>query len=352
MRVDQLVAGFATGDAISNYALELQDILLQNGFESSIFSPPQYVDMDGMAYCRDYKEYKSNSSSDVIIFHFSVGSELTNFFTSLTARKILVYHNITPARYFKVLNREKYIALNKGRDELGSLREKVSLALGVSEYNRKELEGLGFNKTGVLNLILNEKILKGDLNKELFKKYSDNFTNIISVGRLTPNKKIEDVIKVFYYYKKCINHNSRLFLIGSLVGENRYVECLRGLTAVFDLPDVIFTRHVTRQDLRTYYNLADIFITMSEHEGFCIPLLEGMYFRIPIIAYSSCAIPEILGKSGILLDEKDYPVIAELISLIFKNNKLKKRIIDNQSERLRFFDKKRISREFLDYIRQ
>lgn len=350
--IHQLLPGFATGDAISNYALELRGILRSQGYESEVFTSIKNVSLDGREYCKDYGNLKFDNSKDIVIFHFSIASEVTDFFKSLPVKKILIYHNITPAKYFENINREKYEFLLRGRDELKQLINYVDLAIGVSEYNRKELDDLGFKYTGVLNLILNERMLKAALNNDILKKYDDNYVNFISVGRLVPNKKPEDVIKVFYYYKKTINFNSRLFLIGSIEGMSNYVEYLRGLTALLSLTDVIFAGHVNDADLKTYYKISDLFITMSEHEGFCIPLLEAMFFELPIIAYDSSAVSEILSSSGVLVKTKDYTHIAELMSCILGNSELKNKIISGQKNRLGYFNLTNTANTLFEYLDQ
>ena len=350
MEINQLLSGFITGDAISNYSLELQDILKKKGYQSNIYSLNQNISVDGRAHCKDYRDYTVSNKEDITIFHFSIGSGLTEYFRNLPTRKILIYHNMTPPEYFESINKERAQVLKNGKNELRSLIDCVDLALGVSEYNRKELEESGFKRTGVLNLILNERFLSGSINESLIKKYSDNYTNFISVGRLTPNKRLEDVIKLFYYYKKTINSNSRLFLIGSIVGASSYVEYLRGLTAVLRLSDVVFAGHVNEVDLRSYYKLSDLFISMSEHEGFCVPLLEGMYYKIPVMAYNSSAIPEILGDSGILIKEKKYPELAELADMVLTDNDLRSKIIEEQNNRLSYFNKEKTAKKLIEYI--
>lgn len=342
--VHQWLAGFATGDAISNYALSLQKIARGWGYESEIFCPVRHISPHVQTFCKDWERYPEYANSDnVVIYHFSVGSPLSNSFRTIPDKKILIYHNITPDRYFRAVNPEKALALYQGRQELQALREVPQLALAVSEYNKQELEEMGYKNTGVIPLILDSNELEISPKKELMDLYRDDWINILFVGRITPNKKIDDVIKVFYYYKNTINPRSRLFIVGSFVGMHKYMECLRALTLEMDLPHVIFPGHVTAQELVTYYKLSSLFLCMSEHEGFCMPLLESMYFGIPVIAYAAAAIPETLGGSGVLVYEKDFPHIAELIDVVLCQKDF---IIEGQKKRLKDFSREKIADEF------
>jgi len=352
IRVDQILPGFSTGDAISNYTLELQRIIRNWGYESEIYCIYQHASRDGKALINDYNEHRlANKNGDITIFHFSIGSELTEYFKTVKGKKVLVYHNITPPEYFRAISDEKALVLYEGRKELQELVGVSDLALAVSEYNCGELLEAGFTNTGVLPLIVNFKYLSTKPSRKILRRFSGYYQNFIFVGRIAPNKKLEDVIKVFYYYKKLINPKSRLFLVGSASGIDRYLAYLRGLIIEFDLPDVHITGHVHTDELMSYYNLADIFICMSEHEGFCIPLLESMYFKIPIIAYESTAIPETLNGCGILVKEKNFPAIAEMADLVLNDKNLRNKIVVRQNERLKNFRSSKVEillKKYLD----
>lgn len=346
-----MLPGFSTGDAISNYVLELQKIIQSWGYESEIFCIYQHASRDGKAWINDYHEHRLvNKSEDIVIFHFSIGSELTEYFKQVKGKKVLIYHNITPPEYFRLISDEKVMVLYEGRKELKELVGVPDLALAVSEYNRQELVKVGFKNTGILPLIFNPGYLSGQPSRKIIKRFSDYYKNFLFVGRVTPNKKLEDIIKVFYYYKKLIEPRARLFLVGSASGIDRYLAYLRGLIIELNLPDVHLTGHVNTAELLAYYNLGDIFICMSEHEGFCLPLLESMYFKIPIIAFGAAAIPETLGGAGILVKEKNFSAIAEMADLVLKNRDFRSQIIKRQSERLKDFHNSKVESLLKNYL--
>lgn len=353
MEIHQWLPGFTSGDAISNYAVALQKIIRNWGYDSEIFVPGRHVSPKVRSLCRDWDSYADYSNAEnIVIYHFSIGSKLSHVFKTIPDKKLLIYHNITPDRYFRSINAEKALVLYQGREELKELRDVPQLALADSEYNRLELEEWGYSNTGVLSPLLNFTGLASRPQRAMMRRYRDNWTNILFVGRITPNKKIEDVIKVFYYYRNTVSSKSRLFIAGSFVGMERYCAYLRALALELDLGSVIFTGHVKLSELVAYYRLADIFLCMSEHEGFCIPLVESMYFGVPIIAYNAAAVPYTLDGSGVLVKEKDYPRIAELINVILSQDALRQEIVQGQKKRLEDFSTAKIEEDFKRYIEE
>lgn len=349
--VHQWLPGFTSGDAISNDALVLQEVIRGWGYQSEIFCPQRHVSPKVRNLCKDWDTYfEYGNPSNIIIYHFSIGSPLSEKYKLLPDKKVLIYHNITPDIYFRAINAEKALVLHQGRQELQTLKDVGQLALADSEYNRLELEKWGYKNTGVLYPFVDFDGLAGRPDKKTLNQYNDNWTNLLFVGRVTPNKKIEDVIKVFYYYKNTVNPKSRLFIVGSFVGMEKYCSYLRAMALELNLPNVIFAGHVTTAELVAYYKLSDAFICMSEHEGFCIPLVESMYFGIPIIAYSAAAVPYTLDGSGILVTEKDFPSIAELINTVLYDNNLRQKIVEGQNKRLKDFSKGKIASRLQDIM--
>jgi glycosyltransferase involved in cell wall biosynthesis len=340
------------GDAIGNEMIEIRNILRNWGHDSDIYAQyihPKVLDV------KNYFEYKKICSPEnILIIHFSIGygSDLLDFVRSLPDKKILIYHNITPSEFFQDINSEYEYHTKLGRNELHVFKDIVDLALGDSEFNRMELVQLGFQKTGVLPIIIDfDKYYVAD-DKAPISKLKDNYINILFVGRVSPNKKFEDIIKCFYYYKNYINANSRLFLVGSYDGMDKYYSKLKDLINKLNLKDVYFSGHISFEELISYFKLADVFVTMSEHEGFCVPLLESMFFEVPIVAYNSTAIPDTLGDSGILVQEKNYEEIAEMINLVIEDKELKNKIVKRQTERLKDFRKDKIENILKIYLDQ
>lgn len=349
LQIHQLLTSISYGDAISNDVFEIKKILDSWGYESMIFS--RHIHPKLAHITQFYTEYqKFSSPENILIFHLSIGSEISEFVKTLPDKKIIIYHNITPHRYFEGINDTLVQFLKDGRKELAEFVGIVDLALGDSEFNRKELEELGFKKTGVLPIIIDFEIYKQEPDKKVLKKFKDNYINFIFVGRLSPNKKQEDVIKTFYYYNTFINSRSRLFLVGSFTGTEKYHAQLINLVKQLNLKNVYITGQVEFIELLAYYKLADVFLSMSEHEGFCVPLVESMYFGIPIIAYNSTAIPYTLNGTGILVNEKNYEVVAEIVHVLLNNNELKERIIEKERIRFKELDRSKLKDLLKEYI--
>ena len=351
LQINQILPDITCGDAISNHALEIKNILKSCGYESEIFAQRVHPKLGHVIKnCNDYK--KLSSSENIIIFHFSIGSEVSRFVKNLPDKKILIYHNITPYNYFVGINDTLAQLLKNGRKELTEFSNMTCLALGDSEYNQRDLAELGFENTGVLPIIVDFDKYGQEPDNKILDKFTDDYTNFIFVGRLSPNKKEEDIVKVFYYYNKCINQKSRLFLVGSYVGTERYYVQLKELIKRLNLENVYITGKVNFKELLAYYNLADVFISMSEHEGFCVPLLESMYFDIPIIAYNSSAVPDTLNGAGILVNEKLYKEIAEIANIMVEDKSMRNRIIDKQKNRLDDFKKTKVEEMLKHFLTQ
>ena len=254
----------------------------------------------------------------------------------LSDRKILIYHNITPPHFFQGINTEVERRCAWGYEELRKMASHFDLALGVSEFNRQELSRAGFRNTGVLPIFLDFKNYYQVQEEKLKKNLQDGKVNILHVGRLVPQKKIEDVIKTFYLFQKRLCPESRLVLVGTDIGMRNYSRAVKQMVEDLAITDkVLFAGFASFRELITYYSTAHLYLCLSEHEGFCVPLMESMFFGVPVIAYLTGGIPETLGPAGIGLAQKNFEEIAELMALILEDQGLRETIVKGQKERLR-----------------
>ena len=266
--------------------LGIQRVLRRAGFESDIFvqtADPRLEDLT-----QDYRELlHASDPSNILIHHFSIGSRASRVAYAVPDRQILVYHNITPPEFFVNVHEQLAEQCFKGRRELGIYPARVDLALGDSEFNRQELESLGFNPTGVLPVVPDFSHLDLPANDLIAAEFDDEWTNILFVGRIIPNKRIEDVIRYFHAYQRHFNPRSRLLLVGSYGGFDKYLAMLQQLVARLGVSNVHFTGHVSDAELTAYYEVADLFLCASAHEGFCVPIVESFYKQIPVVAYGA-----------------------------------------------------------------
>ncbi len=349
MNTHQFHPDFAIGDAISNEMLNIKNALIELGHTSEIFAC-HYKNLPKLNV-QDYKKYHLFSKSDnILIIHYSIASEGFDDILKYPDKKVLLYHNSTPEHFFDGYSPRHQILLSKADKDLIKSIDRFALILADSEFNSEKLNRLGFKQPTILPYVFNFEKYEILPNEKILKKYKDGYQNILFVGRIVPNKKQDDLIRIFYHYKNHINHQSRLILVGSYLDMEVYYDKLQIMIDELKLKDVVFTGTVDDKDLIAYYKASDIFITMSEHEGFCVPLVEAMYFKTPIIAYNSSAIGETLGEGGLLVSEKNFLQIAELISLVLNDNGLKNKMIQNQSERLDYFNPSRTKEKLKNHL--
>jgi glycosyltransferase involved in cell wall biosynthesis len=265
---------------------------------------------------------------------------MTDAFGALPKGRVLQYHNITPAHFFAPYQPEVFRIAALGRRDLASLAGRTDLALGDSEYNRQELEQLGFRPNGVFPIALNlSRITDAPPHPVLERLLGDGLTNFLFVGRIVPNKRIEDIVRLAEVYKRYIDANYRFIFVGRADGIPRYYATVRALIAEFDmLPDrFLFPGAVPDWELAAYYRTASVYLSLSEHEGFCVPLLEAMAADVPVFAYESTAVPDTLGGAGVCWSPKDLEYAAELLGQLAFDPGLRTRVVARQRERLEDF---------------
>jgi glycosyltransferase involved in cell wall biosynthesis len=339
-RVHQVLATLGYGDAIGHEVLGIQRVLRAAGYESEIFVDTADRRLEHLT--TDYHEMVGAiAPDDILIHHFSIGSRASRTAYAMPGRMALVYHNITPPEYFVGVHKELVKLCFHGRRELTGYVRRSDLALGDSEYNRQELEALGFSATGVLPVVPDFAHLDVPPNTTATAPFDDGWTNILFVGRVIPNKKFEDVIRTFHVYRTRHDHRSRLLLVGSYSGFERYFAMLQGLIARLGTPDVYFLGHVTNEDLTAIYDVADLFLCASEHESFCVPIVESFYKGVPVVAYAATAVPATMDRGGVLYETKDPFHIARIVQAVLDDEQVAAAVVASQDaalERLRHKD--------------
>ncbi len=354
MRVVQLLPTLSFGDAIGNDTIALKGVISEMGYSTDIYA--ENIDKrlpEGIAKKAD--KLRDLKKDDVLIYHKSTGTDLTFKIENYKCRRIMVYHNITPPDFFRPYSTAATQLTELGYKGVEFLRDKVDYVLAVSAYNRSELVKMGYTcPMDIRPILIKFDDYKQTPDEATINKYSDGKKNLVFVGRIAPNKKQENVIRAFFCYKK-LNPDSRLILVGSSTGmENYYERLVKYANALGIGDDVIFPGHIKFSEILAYYRLADAFVCMSEHEGFCVPLVEAMFFDTPIIAYDTSAISDTLGGSGVLLDNNDPVYAAAVIDRVLTDDKLRESIIAGQRKRLEDFSYERIKatfeRELTDFI--
>ncbi len=343
-RVDQWVPALHRGDAIGDSTLLMREALRSFGYLSDIYTYNQDPGISAVAF----DQWKEGSETDVVIFHYALISPMNEAFAKLRSRRVLQYHNITPPAFFLPWDSEIHKILSQGLQGLAPLAPATTLALGDSEFNRGELERLGFPRTGVLPIAIDFDRYFEPSNPVLKKRLSDSRTNLLFVGRIAPNKRHDNLLRVLAYYKKNISTGVRLLAVGKHprretgVGapiEGHYLDALTRLYSELGVEpaDVVFTDGVSHDELLAYYESAHVFISMSEHEGFGVPLVEAMLKRVPVVALAGTAVTETLGGAGVLFERPDIAEFAETAALLAKPGAPREAVLRGQDRRVQDF---------------
>lgn len=331
--VHQLLAALSYGDAIGNEALAIRSHLRQAGFDSDIFAERVHPRMAHQA--RPLWEYpRVSSPRTVCLFHFSIGGAAERLIFHAPDRLVTIYHNITPAHFFLGFHPHLAGLCHHGRRQLAAFAERTELGLGDSEFNRRELEQAGYRQTAVLPIVLDLEVYQRPPAAVIRRLYSDGRRNLLFVGRIIPNKKIDDLLRVFAVYQRWVEPRSRLLLVGDTRGHERYLRRLQEMVDRWRLDDVVFAGQVDHDDLLAYYSVADAFVCLSEHEGYCVPLVEAMLAGVPVLAYDAGAVRETLRGGGVLLTHKDPELVAELIHRVIGDAGLRRQVLATQHDAL------------------
>jgi glycosyltransferase involved in cell wall biosynthesis len=348
-KVHQVLATLGYGDAIGHEVLGIQRVLRDAGFESDIFVQTADYRLEDLT--RDYRDLlHASEPSNILIHHFSIGSRASRIAYAVPDRQILVYHNITPPEFFVNVHEQLAEQCFKGRRELSIYPARVDLALGDSEFNRQELESLGFNPTGVLPVVPDFSHLDLEPNDLMAKEFDDEWINVVFVGRIIPNKRIEDVIRYFHAYQRHFNSRSRLLLVGSYGGYEKYLAMLQHLAQRLGASNVHFTGHVTDAELTAYYDVADLFLCASAHEGFCVPIVESFYKQVPVVAYAAAAVPSTMDGAGVLFTTQEPLEVAAIIDAVIDDAELCERIVQQQNDALDRLRGRDFGRTLLRYV--
>lgn len=350
-RVIQLVSVLNFGDAVGNEVIAFKNILSKAGIPTGIFTAGIHKKIpEGTAWTID--KLPELCDDDIIIYHFASKCALFDLVKTLPGKKVLRYHNVTPPEFFAPYDKVAESVTREGLEQVSELKEYIDYVLAVSEFNKADLIRMGYTcKIDVLPILIKFDDYEQTPSKEVIEKYTDGIKNIVFVGRVAPNKKLEDLIQSFACYQKKYGNQARLILVGSYSEEDKYYIELRKLENELNVKNVIFTGHISFADILAYYKVADVFLCLSEHEGFCVPLVEAMYFNVPIIAYASSAIPDTLGGAGVLLESKEPERVAIALKQLLNSKEECDKLLRTEQERLVKFSSNEIGTMLLKHIK-
>jgi len=335
--VNQWVPAAHRGDAVGDHARRARDMFRAWGHSSDLFV--MSADANAQEDVRSWEEAGAREG-DVTILHFATASPMSAAFASVPGRRVLYYHNVTPAQFFAPYDRNLASVSATARVELAALAGKVDLAAGVSDYNCRELQSLGFGRTKTVPILVDlDRMRQAPRVPPLEWVLQDGLTNILFVGRLVPNKRIEDHIRLAEHYKRYVDVAYRFIFVGRYDVVPGYYESIRAMVSTYRMvPDRFwFTGPVPEVELAAYYRNAHAYVSMSEHEGFCVPLVEAMAMDVPVLAYSEAAVPETLGGAGVSFRPKDLEIAAELLGGLIYDEPFRQGVLAGQRARVRDF---------------
>lgn len=342
--IHQFTPSLSWGDAIGNYLRDLRGIFRGWGYSSEIFcgQTDEASRSDGLP-AKSYPDYADARS--VLLIHHSIESFFVPTLRRAAGRKALVYHNITPAHFFAPYHRDTARACEEGRRELYQFAPLVERAYGVSRFNAEELAASGFPNVDTLPITVDWEAFDAVPDRALLARLLDGCTNIFYVGRAAPNKRLEETLRVFAAYQRLYNPNSRLMLAGGFDARGAYGRRLSSLIQELGVLNVELLGRLAAPKLSACFEAADIYLSMSAHEGLCVPLLEAMHRGVPVVAFAGAAVPETLAGAGVCFHDDDPLHVAKLLSVIERREDFRERIIRLQHERAKQCSRERLLEE-------
>lgn len=337
--VHQVLAAAAPGDAITNSALEIRDRLRQIG-PSEVYA--RHISSELENNVLRLERFPNRSTNDVIMYHASIGEPLVHaFLLSRREPLVLVYHNVTPSRYFDNWDPAFAELLDLGRSELVELRHRVAIAIADSTFNAEELTMMGYPEVRVIPPVIDPRRLVDiepapstlhHLREGLPGPY------FLYVGQLLPHKRPDILIEAMHIATTYMGIDALLMLVGHFrlaSYTDVLVETIRG----FNLANVHVVGPVANDALAAFYTEARAVVTASEHEGFCVPLVEAMAFGNPVVARACGAVPETVGDGGLLLPADAGPALyAEALTALMEDDVLHKDLAERAVRRAAEFD--------------
>jgi glycosyltransferase involved in cell wall biosynthesis len=333
-KIAQLVHTLSYGDAISTEVLSIHRVCEELGFESTIYAINEHPKLKNQS--RKYTELPPDFSGEVIL-HYSLGSPLNDLYRQLVkAKRTLIYHNLTPAHFFSAVNPRIVRDINTGLEELPGLLKITDRIISDSQFNAAEIVTYGF-QSEVLEIPFDPSRWEMPANPGIAAQIKgDSALHIVHVGRLAPNKKIEELIKTLYVMREHVNRNVRLWLVGIDIDTELYSFSLKRLINFLGLEqEVRLVGCFADSEVRALYENADVYVCLSEHEGYCLPVIEAMHFGLPVITSASSALPQTVGTGGVVVEQSDYLELALLINAIGTDPEFKQKLRQSGFERIK-----------------
>lgn len=331
LEIDQVLPSFAARDAIGYHTLKLQELLRSLGISSEIFADEIKGELGGLARPVSALTHQGYRPSRYIIYQASTGSPIVGTLMNRKEPLLINFHNITPKDILGRWDIGVGIVVGAGLKQLSVLKERISGAISVSEYNRWCLKQEGITERSLVAspFIPISPHQHGTGSQDSALQESKSGSRWLFVGRIAPNKAQHDIVRAFSAYLQGWDHSARLTLVGS-VSSQGYADSLKKLITELDVEDKVhLTGPVDNAALEEQYRRATVFVCLSDHEGFGFPIVEALSHSLPVVAFASTAIPETLGESGVLVSSKEPLHVAAAVALIENDHELREQLRSN-----------------------
>jgi len=348
--IDQVIPTLASRDAIGGHVMQLRDLLRGRGYGSDIYygnATPDRLD-DGLPITRIGDR---PSAGRVLLYQLSIGSGVADVFRGRPERKFVNYHNITPADLLEAWMPQVGEEVRWGRAQLRELAPVTEFAIADSGYNERELRDAGYRATTTVPLLIDPGDFTGSpdpaLAARLARLRAAGGADLLFVGKVSPHKGQHDLVKALAAYRRLYDPSARLHIVGGAISEE-YREAVERFADELGLADAVeMAGSVTHGELMAYYEGCDVFLCLSNHEGFCVPLLESMYHRLPIVSYQSTAVPETVQQAGLILPDKDPARVAAAVHRVVEDGRLRSELAAAAAERVDWFALPRVQDGFV-----
>jgi glycosyltransferase involved in cell wall biosynthesis len=348
-RADQFAPTVAYGDAVGSDIFELQRLFWKRGVASDVYTDEAKPGVEPFTRAWHVLREPERDGATLLV-HVSMGNASLGEISQVPRRRIVVYHNITPAHFFEGISDQLVAHSALGRDQLRELARTSELGIADSEFNRAELRELGFDRTAVVPILTDPTLWDVTPDPRLLKELGDERTAILVAGQILPQKAILDVLDAFARYRDR-DHGARLYLVGSHGMSGPYLDQVRERIRTLGLEFAVkLTGSVPIEQYVAYFRGATALLTLSDHEGFCVPLLEAMRSELPVVAHAAGAVPETLGDAGILLEDKSPDAVADALERAVRDQRLRGQLVERGRKRLADFSAPRVAERLRDAL--
>ena len=349
-RIDQVIPTLASRDAIGGHVMQLRNLLRSRGYQSDIFYGNASADRldEGFPITRIGDP---SSTGRVLLYQLSIGSGVADIFRERPERKFVNYHNITPADLLEAWLPAVGEEVRWGRAQLRDLAPVTEFAIADSGFNERELQLAGYRSTATVPLLIDPEDFTGSpdpkLAARLARQRAAGGADLLFVGKVSPHKGQHDLVKALAAYRRLYDPQARLHIVGGAISEE-YRDAVVRFADELGLADAVeMAGSVTHEELIAYYAASDVFLCLSNHEGFCVPLLEAMYHRLPIVSYDFTAVPETVGQAGLILPDKEPARVAAALHRVVEDAPRRVELAAAATERVDWFALSRAQEGFV-----